>query len=85
MPFAISCTSITIPEAFIYLDSGQIKGLLGGIAGAAWYSELLQQRYPDRQVDPSQLINTGLGVAHLIVIAFIVLGNIAAFMAKRAA
>ena len=78
--FGHGSTSITIPEAFIYLDSGQIQGLLGGLAGAAWYSEMLRQRYPERPVDESLMLNTGLGVAQLVVIAFIVLGNLAGLL-----
>ncbi|MFM1847909.1 MAG: hypothetical protein RL417_1383 [Pseudomonadota bacterium] len=74
--FTHGCTSITIPEAFIYLDSGQLTGLLEGIAGAAWYSELLQRAHPARKRDSSGAINTGLGVAHLIIIIFILLGNL---------
>jgi hypothetical protein len=81
--FVHGCTSITIPEAFIYLDSGQINGLLGGVAGAAWYSELMQNTYPNRHIDDAQLINTGLGVAHLVVIAFIVLGNLSGAIGRR--
>jgi len=81
--FGHGCTSITIPEAFIYLDSGQIQGLLGGLAGAAWYSELLSRHYPERPVDESLMLNTGLGVAQLVVIAFIVLGNLAGLFGRR--
>lgn len=73
--FVHGCTSITIPEAFIYLDSGQLKGLLEGIAGAAWYSYLLKEHYPDRGVDSAMLVNTALGVAHLAIIFLILLGN----------
>lgn len=81
--FGHGCTSITIPEAFIYLDSGQIQGLLGGLAGAAWYSELMRRRYPERPADESLTLNTGLGVAQLVVIAFIVLGNAAGLLRRR--
>lgn len=81
--FAHGCTSIVIPEAFVYLDSGQISGLLEGIAGAAWYSVLLKRIFPDRPVDSSLIVNTGLGVAHLVIIAMIVLGNITALVARR--
>ncbi len=70
------CTSITIPEAYIYLDSKQLSGLLEGIAGAAWYSNLLSQTYPGRTVDNALIMNTSLGVAHLVIIALIALGNI---------
>lgn len=78
------CTSITIPEAYIYLDSGQIDGLLEGIAGAAWYSHLLNKNYPNRIPDASGILNTGLGVAHLVIIALIIVGNITALVGRRA-
>lgn len=83
--FTHGCTSITIPEAFIYLDSGQLTGLLEGIAGAAWYSELLQHAYPARLPDRSAAINTGLGVAHLIIIGLILLGNLGLLLKRKGA
>lgn len=82
--FGHGCTSITIPEAYIYLDSGQLNGLLEGIAGAAWYSVLLSENYPTRTPDNSGILNTGLGVAHLVIIALILLGNITSLFARRA-
>ncbi|MCB0309680.1 MAG: hypothetical protein KDD42_00510 [Bdellovibrionales bacterium] len=81
--FGHGCTSITIPEAYIYMDSGQINGLLEGIAGAAWYSERLQQLHPDRLKGSSELINTGLGFAHLIIIFLIIFGNVVEFFILR--
>lgn len=80
--FGHGCTSITIPQAFIYLDSGQIQGLMGGIAGAAWYSQLLSGRYPKREGDASLQINTGLGVAQLVIILMIIAGNAAGLMRR---
>lgn len=82
--FGHGCTSITIPEAYIYMDSGQLSGLLEGVAGAAWYSVLLSEQYPGRAVDSSQLINTGLGVAHLVIILLVILGNISELVRRRA-
>lgn len=81
--FGHGCTSITIPEAFIYLDSGQIKGLLEGFAGAAWYSTLLKRKYPNRATDESlMIVNTGIGVAQLVIVFLIILGNIASFFSR---
>jgi hypothetical protein len=76
------CTSITIPEAYIFLDSGQLQGLLEGIAGAAWYSEVLKSHFP--QSDNSKLLvtNTALSAAHIMIIALIVLGNLAPLLAR---
>ena len=74
--FGHGCTSITIPEAYIYLDSGQLNGLLEGIAGAAWYSKLLKDTYPKRPNDKALVTNTALGVAHLMIIFLIIVGNL---------
>ncbi len=81
--FVHGCTSIMTPQSYIYLDSGQLQGLFEGIAGAAWYSELLRERYPQRAVDNSALINTGLGVAHLVIIGLVILGNVIGLFARR--
>lgn len=81
--FGHGCTSITIPEAYIYLDSGQLNGLLEGIAGAAWYSVLLNEHFPARIPDSSGILNTGLGVAHLVIIFLIIFGNVTSLFLRR--
>jgi len=80
--FLHGCTSITIPKAYTYLDSGQIVGLLEGVAGAAWYSNLLTEKFPRRGKDDAITINTGLGFAQLLIIALIVFGNLMALSAR---
>ena len=75
--FLHGCTSVTIPEAFIFYASQQIRGLLEGIAGAARYEYLLYQKYPQRLKDSiSFRRNTGLSFAQLVILSFIALGNI---------
>ena len=74
------CTSITVPEAYIFLDSGQLNGLLEGIAGAAWYSQLLSKANPTRAADTSLVRSTALSIAQLAVMALIFLGNAVAFV-----
>lgn len=81
--FGHGCTSITIPEAFIYLDSGQIGGLLEGISGAAWYSTLLEKRYPNRLPDRSGVMNTALGVAHGVILLLILVGNVTGLRGRK--
>ena len=76
------CTSITIPEAYIFLDSGQLKGLLEGIAGAAWYSEVQKARHPDSENRQLLVTNTALSAAHIVLILLIVLGNIVPFVQR---
>ena len=84
-PFVHGCTSITIPEAFIYYSSKQIVGLHEGAAGAAWYEKLLNDKFPNRESGIALKINTSLAVAHLVVIAFIILGNLAYLNQRRRA
>jgi hypothetical protein len=76
------CTSITIPEAYIYIDSGQLKGVIEGLSGAAWYSKVLTDHYSNREPDEALLSNTALGVSQLLIILLIVLGNIS-FLWRR--
>lgn len=70
------CTSITIPEAYIFLDSGQLSGLLEGIAGATWYAEVLRQHFPASDNKALLVRNTALAVAHIVLIGLIIIGNI---------
>ena len=83
-PLGHGCTSITIPEAYIYLDSGQLQGVLEGITGTAWYSHLLKKEFPHREEDTDlHTVNTALGCAQLFIIFLIILGNGKAFMQRR--
>jgi hypothetical protein len=82
-PMLHGCTSITIPEAFIYYASKQIQGFFEGVAGAAWYEELLSRTFPERLAYNRALrVNTGLSFAHLVILGFIALGNIGYFVRK---
>jgi hypothetical protein len=76
------CTSITIPEAYIFLDSGQLQGLLEGIAGAAWYSEVLKKNFPGSDNTRLLVTNTALSMAHLMIILLIVAGNVAPYVGR---
>jgi len=84
-PMAHGCTSITIPEAYIFVDSGQIVGLHEGVAGAAAHSALLKERYKERAPDTAIVMNTALAVAHVAIIVLIVLGNLGMILAARKA
>jgi hypothetical protein len=76
------CTSITIPEAYIYYVSKQILGLFEGVAGAAWYEELLSREYQGRKVGGAVRINTTLAVAHLVIIVLMIIGNISLLIGR---
>ena len=76
-PMLHGCTSITIPEAYIFYSSKQILGFFEGIAGAAWYETLLAKNFSERANDNVAIrVNTGLSFAHLLIIFLVALGNI---------
>jgi hypothetical protein len=83
--FVHGCTSITIPEAFIYLDSRQIQGLLEGVAGAAYYAQLVKgEAFDPSHPDLATKFMMSLSMAHLVILGFIGLGNIGLWLRKRA-
>jgi len=64
-------TAVSVPGMLPYLQSGDLVGLLGGMSGAAQYEML---------VDRPGLGMGGMdaqSIAHLLIIAFIFIGNIA--------
>jgi hypothetical protein len=71
-PVVFSCMSIVVPLYAIYYESNQLAGILGGTRGAAEYERLLKLKKPG---EGTQLM-TPQSFAHLLMIAFIIIGNI---------
>jgi hypothetical protein len=91
-PVAVGCTAVSAPKFYAYLDSGQMIGLLGGLKGASEYEHLLTEAYPaTRPVYADRMaFNATRGmdvqtIIHLVIIAFIVIGNVAFFLGRRPA
>lgn len=70
-PMAAGCTSVNIPRFYTYMQTNQLIGLTGGLPGAAEYESLIDYVGQARRGVVSQ------SVAHLVIMAFIILGNIA--------
>jgi hypothetical protein len=70
IPMVAGVTAVSAPEYYPYLQSGQLLGLLGGMAGAAEYEKL-------REESGSATIGiTPQSLAHVFVALCIILGNI---------
>jgi hypothetical protein len=71
LPMVSGCTAVSTPEYYPYLQSGQLRGLLGGMAGAAEYELARHERKgpASRGMDAQSL-------AHVFVAFCIVLGNL---------
>jgi len=76
--FLVGCvTAVMGPENYPYLDSGQLKGLVAGLKGAAEYETLLGKPGIATRGMPAQ------SAVHILIIALIVIGNIIYLVEKR--
>ena len=86
----LSCgiTAVSAADFYPYVNSGQFTGMLAGMKGAAEYEQLVANRMAATNGEWG-LRNRGIEAmssqtaAHLAIMAFIVLGNIAFFASKR--
>jgi len=70
LPMVSGCTAVSAPEYYPYLQSGQLRGLLGGMAGAAEYEKLRGEKgSATRGMDAQSL-------AHAFVALCILAGNV---------
>lgn len=77
--FFVACATVSVPQAMPFVNSGQVTALLGGMRGAAEYETAMGK--PGGAVAKMDAQSLG----HLLIIAFIAIGNIAFFMDKKQA
>jgi len=70
------CTAVTAPGMYIYVNSGQLNGLMGGMRGAADYEALLGRT---GQATVGMDVQS---VTHLLIIVLIVASNAAYFVTR---
>ena len=76
IPVIGGVTAVSAPTLYPYLQTGQLSGMLGGMAGAAEYEDLRFERgMASRGMDAQSL-------AHLFIVLCIVLGNLAQWERK---
>ena len=77
VPLISGCTAVSAPEYYPYLQSGQLQGLLGGMAGAAEYEKLRGEKgTATRGMDAQSM-------AHVLVAVMIVLGNVVLWTRRK--
>jgi hypothetical protein len=88
VPVGGGVTAVEAPLLYPYYPT-QLLGLMGGLQGAAEYETALMGGYPRlREMDPKHLqtATSKMGpqtVAHIMIVLFVVIGNISMFLAKR--
>ena len=97
VPLSSGCTSIMVTDAIPYVESGQLRGILAGMPGAAEYEKMVYDYIVIEQENNNPNINTGASitrgkayarmsaqsVAHLLMVLFIVIGNIAYYYSRK--
>ncbi len=79
LPVAFGVTAVMATDYYPYIQTGQVVGQMGGLRGAAEYEVLLAENGITPTTDKAF---TGMDVqsaAHLLIIFFIIMGNIAYF------
>lgn len=85
VPIIGGSTAVQAPLLYPYYPQ-QMKGLLGGLKAAAEYESLLMKNFPDKYGERS--MHKGIKrmgpqtFAHLLIILFIIIGNVAYFLGR---
>ena len=77
IPMSTGTTSIQVNEIMPYVQAGQVQGILAGMPGAAEYEKL---------IDHPGIGTSGMdaqSVAHVVIVLFIILGNLGYFIERR--
>ena len=75
-------TAVMSVEAYKYLDSGQVKGMINSAVGAAQYETLIGMSNVTTQ---ASITTWALSTAHIFIIVLILLGNLGYFASRKAA
>ncbi|MCK4301718.1 MAG: hypothetical protein KAW91_03035 [candidate division Zixibacteria bacterium] len=77
LPMGAGNTAVQAPVMYAYLNAGQLEGLLGGMSGAAEFEAVAEYQAKGTKFMLSQ------SFAHVVVIAFVIIGNVAFFRSGR--
>ncbi len=72
-------TAIVAPDAYPYVNSGQLVALIDGARGAAEYEKLIEHE------GRGYRMATALSFGHLLIFVLLLLGNIGFFISRRKA
>jgi hypothetical protein len=83
-PVAVGVAAVVAPQMYPYYPK-QVLGILGGIKGAAEYESELLHNYPRfaEQDTPGLRMMGPQTLAHVVIMAFIIFGNLAFFIGGR--
>lgn len=95
VPLSSGCTSVMVTDAIPYVESGQLKGILAGMPGAAEYEKMVYDYMLTEQNNNPNINKVSISkgkasarmsaqsVAHLLMVIFIIVGNIAYYYERK--
>jgi len=85
VPVATGVTSVSVADIYPYLGSEQLIGMLAGLKAAAEYEGLVKEKYfPDKPIflRATQAM-PALSAALIVILLFVIIGNIGFFATRR--
>ncbi len=76
-------TAVSAADAYPYLQTGQLTGLLAGMKGAAEYEVLVQRHNYSKAYMPAVAAMDSQSLAHIVILVLVVIGNIAFFVTRK--
>ena len=83
IPMTSGNTSIQVNEVLPYVKSGQMQGIIAGMPAAAEYEALIRRAGITEQAGEATSSMDAQSIAHLVIVLFIVLGNISYFVKRK--
>ena len=95
IPLSSGCTSIMVTDAIPYVESGQLRGILAGMPGAAEYENLVYN-FMINQNNNKYILNydkiysgkatsrmSSQSLAHVVMVLLIIFGNISYYLKRK--
>ncbi len=76
-------TAVSAADTYHFLETGQLIGLLGGMKGASEYEVMVQQKGYTEELRRAAQGMDAQSLGHLLIMIFIILGNIGYFVIRR--
>lgn len=83
VPIAAGVTAVSAADFYQFYQTGQFTGLLAGMKGGAEYEEMIEEELGIKKRRRASEALPALTYAHLVIILFIVIGNIGYFFKRR--
>jgi hypothetical protein len=77
------CTAVSTADYYPFLQAGQLVGILNGMKGASEYEHLNEKNGYSKASKQASKGMDAVSIVHLMIMLFIVLGNVGYFFARQ--